>query len=130
MEAGGMRLWRTASAAIVAFSAAAPVLAQNAATGERVFNQQCRSCHTVDKGAANGIGPNLAGLFGRKAGTAEGFKASEAMKASGLVWDDTSLADYLRDPAKRVPGSTMVFAGLKQPSQLADVIAWLHKVAP
>ena len=107
----------------------APTFAQsgNADRGERLFNQQCKNCHTVEKGGAQTLGPNLSGLFGRKAGTIEGFKASDAMIASGIVWDDATLADYLRDPKGRVPDTIMAHAGLKQPAQLADVIAYLRK---
>jgi cytochrome c len=94
--------------------------------GERVFNQQCKNCHTVEKGGSNDAGPNLFGIFGRKAGTVG--NASDAMKASGIVWDDKTMAEYLRDPKARVPDGTMVFNGLKQANQLNDVIAHLKKV--
>ena len=113
-----------------AFSMSATASAQNASTGERVFNQQCKNCHTVEKGAPHGIGPNLAGIFGRKAGSVAGFEASEPMKKSGIVWDDKTMAEYLRDPKTRVPDGTMVFNGLKQAAQLNDVIAYLRKVSP
>ena len=99
----------------------------NEARGERLFNQQCKQCHTVENGGTQQLGPNLAGLFGRKAGSGEGFKASDAMKASNITWDDAVLADYLKDPKGRVPDTTMVHAGLKRPEQLADVIAYLRK---
>lgn len=119
----------------VAFSialicAAGTVAAQSGepAKGERLFNQQCKTCHTVDKGGTNGLGPNLFGLFGRKAGTNEGFVSSDAMNKSGIVWDDATLADYLKDPKGKVPDTKMVYAGLKRPEQLADIIAYLKKV--
>ena len=104
---------------------AAPAVAQTA--GERLFNQQCKQCHTVEKGAAHGLGPNLHGMFDRKAGSVEGFKASDAMKASGISWDDTTLAEYLRDPKGRVPGTTMVHAGIKRPDQLSQLVEHLRK---
>jgi cytochrome c len=66
-------------------------------------------------------------MFDRKAGTVEGFKASEAMKATGISWDDTTLAEYLRDPKRRVPGTTMIHAGIKQPAQLNQLIDYLRK---
>ncbi len=65
--------------------------------------------------------------MGRKAGTAAGFSFSDAMKASAITWDDASLGDYLKDPKGKVPGGKMVYAGLKRPAQLADVIAYLRK---
>ena len=122
------------SASVAAFSIAliveaGTVAAQSGepAKGERLFNQQCKSCHTVDKGGANGIGPNLFGMFGRKAGATEGFASSDAMKKSGIIWDDASLTDYLKDPKGRVPDTKMVYAGMKRPDQLADMIAYLKK---
>jgi cytochrome c len=105
-------------------------LAQSAERGERTFNQQCKACHTVEKGGAQQIGPNLFGVVGRKAGTAAGFEASDAMRKSGITWDDATLADYLKNPAEKVPGGKMVFAGLKQPNAPGDVIAYLKKQAP
>ncbi|KAF0097350.1 MAG: cytochrome C [Rhodospirillaceae bacterium] len=100
----------------------------DAAKGERVFGQ-CKTCHTVDKGGKNGVGPNLAGVFGRKAGTADGFKFSEAMTGSGIVWDDKALAEYLKDPKGRIPGNKMIFVGIKRQDQLDDLIAYLQKAS-
>src|SRR5476649_1821509 len=88
--------------------------AQSAESGERTFNQQCKSCHTVEKGGPSTLGPNLFGVIGRKAGSAAGFASSDAMKTSGITWDEASLADYLKDPAAKVPETKMVFAGLKR----------------
>jgi cytochrome c len=114
---------------VAAFLVASGASAQsgNEARGERLFNQQCKACHTLDKDGARSVGPNLHGLIGRKAGSTEGFSSSEAMKASGIVWDDKTLADYLKDPKGRVPGTRMVYAGLKQAAQQADMIAFLKK---
>jgi len=102
----------------------------NAARGERTFNQQCKACHTVEQGGPSPIGPNLHGLFGRKAGTLAGYEYSPAMAKSGITWDDKGLAEYLKDPKARVPETKMVFAGVKQQSQLDDVIAYLQKATP
>jgi cytochrome c len=102
-------------------------LAQSAESGERAFNQQCKACHTAEKGEPSPLGPNLFGVIGRKAGSAAGFASSDAMKTSGITWDEASLADYLKDPKAKVPETKMVFAGLKRPAQLADVIAYLKK---
>jgi len=99
----------------------------NAARGERTFNQQCKACHTVEKGGPSAIGPNLAGLMGRKAGTVAGYESSPALAKSGIVWDDKVLAEYLKDPKGRVPDGKMEYAGLKQQTQLDDVIAYLQK---
>lgn len=109
--------------------AAAGAAAQsgNEARGERLFNQQCKACHTLGKEGASTVGPNLHGLFGRKAGAVAGYSFSDAMKGSGIVWDDRILMDYLKDPKGRVPGTKMVYAGLKQEAQRADMIAFLKK---
>jgi cytochrome c len=125
-----MRTVIAAVVSVVLASAASAALAQsgNAERGERVFNQQCKTCHTVEKGGASLIGPNLFGMFGDKAGTRQGFAHSEAMTKSGIVWDDKAVAEYLKDPKGRVPGTKMVYAGLKRQEQLDDVIAYLRKV--
>jgi cytochrome c len=115
------------SVAVVLVAGSAAAQSGNAARGERLFNQQCKSCHTPGEGGASTVGPNLHGLIGRKAGSIDGFSSSDAMKASGIVWDDKSLADYLKDPKGRVPGTRMVYAGLKQEAQRADMIAYLNK---
>jgi cytochrome c len=113
------------AAVIAAGSAAAQ--SGNEARGERLFNQQCKACHTLDKDGASTVGPNLHGLLGRKAGATEGFTSSDAMKKSDIVWDDKTLVEYLRDPKGRVPDTKMVYAGLKQVAQQADMIAFLRK---
>ena len=99
----------------------------NAGRGERVFNQQCKTCHSLEQGGSNVSGPTLHGVFGRKAGTAAGFRSSEAMIKSGIVWDETTLAEYSRDPKAKVPDTKMVFNGIKQPGQLADLVAYLKQ---
>jgi len=118
-----------ATMSVVLTFAATMALAQSgdATRGERLFNQQCKACHTVDKDGKNGIGPNLHGMFGQKAGAVEGFSFSEAMQKAGIVWDDKTTAEYLKDPKARVPDGKMVYAGLKQQAQLDDMIAYLKK---
>lgn len=122
------KIWFAAVA--TAGFAMAPMLAHgaDAAKGERVF-QQCKTCHTLEKGAKSGVGPNLAGVLGRKAGTLDGFAYSEAMKAADIVWDESQLAEYIKDPKKRIPGNKMVFIGLKKEDQIDDVIAYLKKAS-
>ena len=75
------------------------------------------------------VGPNLHGIFGRKAGTADDFAYSEAMKKSGIVWDDDTLAKYLRNPREFIPGNRMAFPGIKDDKQIADLLAYLHQAA-
>jgi cytochrome c len=113
---------------VAAAMIAAPAWAEgNEARGERLFNQQCKACHTVEKGGASTVGPNLHGMFGRKAGTEGGYQSSDAMKKSGIVWDDKTLVEYLKDPKGKVPGTKMVYIGLKQDAQQQDMIAFLKK---
>src|SRR5262249_18702108 len=118
-----------AATTAMAILAAAPAFAQSgdAGRGQRLFNQQCRACHTLEQGGASPAGPNLHGLFGRKAGMAAGYEFSDAMKKSGIVWDETTLAEYTRDPKGKVPDTKMVYAGMKQPAQLADLVAYLKQ---
>ena len=115
------------SVAVILVAGSASAQSGNEARGERLFNQQCKACHTLDKDGARTVGPSLHGLVGRKAGSTEGFSSSDAMKASGIVWDDKTLVEYLTNPKGRVPGTKMVFAGLKQEAQQADMIAFLRK---
>jgi cytochrome c len=99
--------------------------AQDAENGAKVF-KKCMACHAVDD--KNKIGPSLKGIVGRKAATVEGFKYSDAMlakAAEGVVWDEATLTAYLPDPKAFVPGTKMVFPGLKKPEEVADLIAFL-----
>jgi cytochrome c len=108
-----------AAATTIAYS----TLSGDAAKGEKVFIQ-CKTCHVVDPGQ-NRVGPSLAALIGRKAGTVEGFNYSPANKNSGKTWDEETLYTYLEAPQKFIPGTKMAFAGLKNPQDRADVIAYL-----
>ncbi|MFN7320687.1 MAG: c-type cytochrome [Methylobacterium sp.] len=108
---------------------AASALAQDAEAGKSVFNQ-CRACHQVGETARNGAGPVLNGLFGRKAGTVPGYNYSEANKNSGIIWDETNFAAYIRDPKAFMPGNKMAYAGLKDDRRIADLIAYLKTFGP
>src|SRR5918993_6079172 len=109
------------SVALVAASAGA-ALAQDAAAGEKVF-AQCRACHQIGPNAKNAVGPVLNGLFGRKAGTIEGYNYSPANKNSGLTWDEATFSEYIKDPKAKIPGTKMVYAGLKDEQRIKDLIA-------
>ena len=111
-------------AAVAGLSVASGVaVAQDAAAGKALFTQ-CAVCHSID--GSNAVGPSLKGVVGRKAGTADGFRYSRAMKNSGVVWDDKTLDAYLTDPQKLIPGNVMPFSGMADPKQRADVIAYLQ----
>jgi cytochrome c2 len=88
-----------------------------------VFNQ-CAACHSTERGE-HGIGPSLAGVFGRRAGTAAGFEFTQAMKDSGLTWNQAGLDRYLTDPRGVVPGTTMAYNGVKDAAQRQAVINYL-----
>lgn len=98
--------------------------AGDAKAGERVF-LKCRACHQVGEKAKNVVGPELNGLFGRTAGTAPGYSYSEANKASGIVWDEANFREYIADPRAKIPGTKMVFAGLKKEQEVDDLVAYL-----
>ncbi|GGJ11009.1 c-type cytochrome [Neoroseomonas lacus] len=105
--------------------------AQDAAAGQRVFNQ-CRACHTVEQGGRNGVGPNLHGIFGRRAGSIDGFRYSAPMRAKaaeGLTWDEPTLRAYIANPKAIVPAGSMSFPGLRNEQQVNDLIAYLHQAA-
>src|SRR3954467_14407525 len=110
-----MRILGLAFAASVV--TALPAQAQDAAAGEKVF-AQCRACHQVGPTAKNAVGPVLNGLFGRKAGAVEGYSYSPANKNSGLTWDEATFIEYIKDPRAKVPGTKMVFAGLKDDQRI------------
>ena len=78
--------------------------------------------------AKNGVGPILNGVVGRPAGSVEGFKYSDAMKSSGITWDEAALDEYLKNPKAKVPGNKMAYAGLKDDTKRADVIAYLSQI--
>jgi cytochrome c len=99
--------------------------AGDAAKGEKVF-AKCKACHTTEAGK-NRVGPSLAGLFGRTAGTVEGYKYSDSMKGSGIVWSDETVSQYLEAPKTFMPGNKMAFPGLKKPEDRDDVIAYLKQ---
>ena len=115
-----------ACAALLLTTLAAPALGQDLAAGERAF-AKCRACHQVGESAKNTVGPTLNGLFGRTAGTLEGYSYSAANKASGIVWDEASFADYIKDPKAKIPGTKMIFAGIKNEQEIKDVSAYLKQ---
>ena len=95
--------------------------------GKKVF-ARCQACHTLNEGGPNRVGPNLHGVFGRTAGTLEGFNYSKAMTAKGaegLVWTEESMNAYLHKPAAMVPGTSMAFPGLRKEDEISILIAFL-----
>ena len=107
----------------------AAAVAQDIAAGEKSFNQ-CRVCHQVGETAKNGVGPVLNGLFGRKAGSAAGYKFSEANVSSGITWDDAIFTDYIKDPNAKIPGTKMSFAGIKNEQEIKDLVTFIKQFGP
>ncbi len=102
---------------------AAPAQAGDIEAGAKVF-KKCKACHVVDK-EKNRTGPHLVNIIGRTAGSLEKYKYSKAMKASGIVWTEETLAEYLRAPKKYIKGTKMAFVGLRKDADIANVIAYL-----
>jgi len=127
-----MRSAIAAMAALVAVAAPASadsdldarLAAANLKRGQLLY-MACKACHDVEAGLPHKVGPNLHGMFGRKAGTAEGFKYSDAMVKSGIVWTPETMDTWLEQPGARVPGNGMAFAGIANDADRASLIAWL-----
>jgi cytochrome c len=109
---------------LVASATAPPALAQDVDAGKTSFNK-CLACHAVGEGAKNKVGPLLNGLEGRKSGTIEGYSYSEANKNSGITWSKDAFLDYIKDPKAKIPGTKMVFAGIKNEKEAGDLWAYL-----
>ncbi len=100
--------------------------AQDAAAGEKVF-AQCRACHQIGETAKNSVGPVLNGLFGRHSGSVEGYNYSPANKNSGITWDEATFREYIKDPRKKIPGTKMIYAGIKDEKRIDDLVAYLKQ---
>jgi len=110
--------------AVAAATGTSGALAQDADAGKTSFNK-CLACHAVGEGAKNKVGPVLNGLEGRKSGTIEGYSYSEANKNSGITWSKDAFLDYIKDPKAKIPGTKMVFAGIKNEKEAGDLWAYL-----
>ena len=113
-------------AGMIAALVAPSARAQDVSAGERLFKRHCGICHVAEKDSARRLqGPNLWGLIGRKAGTVEGFRYSDANKKSGIVWTAETLDPYLTDPREVIKGTTMAFVGVKKPDERKAIIEYL-----
>ena len=120
------RLTLSALAVIASCAAAPAALAQDSAAGKASFNK-CLACHAIGEGAKNKVGPMLNGIDGRKSGTAEGYSYSDANKNSGITWNKEQFLEYIRDPKAKIPGTKMIFAGIKKENEAADLWAYLSQ---
>src|SRR3954464_14693567 len=100
--------------------------AQDAAAGEKVF-LKCKVCHQIGETAKNAVGPVLNGVIGRHSGSVEGYSYSEANKNSGLTWDEATFREYIKNPKAKVPGTKMIFAGVKDEQKVNDLVAYLKQ---
>ncbi len=114
-----------AAAALIAASTGAG-LAQDVEKGANVF-KQCFVCHSIGEGAKNKVGPELNGLDGRHSGSAPGYNYSDANKNSGIVWNETAFKEYIKDPRAKVPGTKMIFPGVKNEQQIDDLWAYIKQ---
>lgn len=119
-----MRLFAIAALAAAVLPGVA-ARAADADAGARVFRTQCGACHVAEAGK-NRVGPSLFGIVGRVSGTVEGFKYSAANKEAHVTWAPEVLDKYLVNPKATIPGTTMAYAGLKNDTQRADLIAYLE----
>jgi cytochrome c len=119
----GMLKWVVATGLVLAMPAVAS--AQDAEAGKKLWNK-CAPCHAIGPGAKNKVGPELNGILGRPAASVEGFAYSDALKKSGLTWDDATLHKWLENPKALVPGTKMLFPGVKDETQRDDIIAYIE----
>jgi cytochrome c len=119
------RMRRTVIAGMLLAASATTALAADPAAGEKIFKTQCGICHAVAAGQ-NRIGPTLFGVIGRTAGGVPGFNYTADHKKLGITWDAATLDKYLANPRAMVPDTSMVYAGLKDDAERADLVAYLE----
>jgi cytochrome c len=120
------RMTKAVIAGVLLIAATGTSNAQDVAAGEQSF-KKCLPCHSVGEDARNKVGPVLNGLEGRKSGSIEGFSYSEANKAAAITWNQESFLDYIKDPRAKIPGTKMVFAGIKNEKEAQDLWAYLKQ---
>jgi cytochrome c len=119
-----MALLAVAAPALADADLDARLAAANLKRGQLLY-MVCKACHDVEAGLPHKVGPNLHGMFGRKAGTAEGFKYTDALVKSGIVWTPETMDAWLKQPGALVPGNGMAFAGIANDADRASLVAWL-----
>jgi cytochrome c len=114
------------AAALLIVVPAGVTFAQDAEKGATVF-KKCAICHKIGPGATNLVGPELNGLDGRHSGSAPGFSYSDANKNSGIVWGEATFKEYIQDPRAKIPGTKMIFAGIKNEQEISDLWAYVKQ---
>jgi cytochrome c len=125
MKISSVLIWFTISQCISSTISSGQTVGETA-DGEKIFRARCGACHSVELGR-NRIGPHLAGVFGRKAGSVEGARNSRALQESGIVWNEQTLDRFLANPSKAIPGTTMPVA-LVDARQRAAIIDYLKSL--
>ncbi|HEX3503351.1 MAG TPA: cytochrome c family protein [Xanthobacteraceae bacterium] len=116
----------TAISAVSIAASVSAASAQDVAAGQKQFNK-CLPCHAIGPDAENKIGPELNGLDGRHSGTAPNYSYSDANKNSGITWDEATFKEYIKNPAAKIPGTKMVFAGIKNDQDVNDLWAYVKQ---
>ncbi|HEY0224016.1 MAG TPA: cytochrome c family protein [Pseudolabrys sp.] len=118
-----------AVAALIVAGMAQSTQAQDAAAGEQSF-KKCLPCHSIGEDAKNKVGPELNGIDGRHSGTAPGYNYSDANKNSGITWAEPVFLEYIKDPRAKIPGTKMIFPGIKNDNEAANLWAYLRQFGP
>ena len=118
-----------AMAALAVAAMAQAAQAQDVAAGEQSF-KKCFPCHSIGEGAKNKVGPELNGLDGRHSGGAAGYSYSDANKNSGIVWNEATFKEYIKDPRAKIPGTKMIVPGIKNETEVGNLWAYLKQFGP
>ncbi len=121
-----MNMNKMIAAVVLIVTSTGLVSAQDVEKGANSF-KKCLACHAIGAGAKNKIGPQLNGLDGRKSGTAPDYNYSDANKNSGITWNEATFKDYIKDPRAKVPGTKMIFPGIKNENEVNDLWAYLKQ---
>jgi len=120
----------TLAMAVLAVAALAQTAqAQDVAAGEQSF-KKCFPCHSIGEGAKNKVGPELNGIDGRHSASAPGYNYSDANKNSGIVWSEATFKEYIKDPRAKIPGTKMIFPGIKNEKEVDNLWAYLKQFGP
>ncbi len=122
----GMNMNKMIAAAVLIVTSTGLASAQDVEKGANVF-KRCLACHALGQGAKNKVGPQLNGLDGRKSGTAPDYNYSDANKNSGITWNETTFKEYIKDPRAKVPGTKMIFPGIKNENEVNDLWAYIKQ---